>query len=138
MREDQHIPYTSVPHTADLALRIRGKDLPELFVNAAGALFDVMAVPPKEITARRSIEVSASDAEALLIGWLNELILLHETEGETYANFTLDAFSPTRLQATVVGGPTVEKTLVVKAATYHDLRIVTTVDGLEATIVFDI
>ena len=31
-----------MPHTADLAARIYGKDLPDLFANAAFAMFDMM------------------------------------------------------------------------------------------------
>ena len=35
-------PYEQVPHTADLAARIYGKTLDELFSNAALCMFDMM------------------------------------------------------------------------------------------------
>lgn len=136
--ETHGIPYAAVPHTGDLALRVRGRDLRELFINAARALFDVMSVPPRDMATTRRLELDALDAEALLVDWLNELIYLHEAEGETYTGFMLDACSPTHLAARICGGPTVETTLVVKAATFHNLQIRATADGAEATIVFDI
>ncbi len=46
--------------------------------------------------------------------------------------------SPPRMSARIAGGATVEKTLVVKAATYHELHITTGEYGVVATIVFDI
>lgn len=135
---DNKIPYETIAHTADLALRVRGGDLCDLFVNAARALFAVMTEPLEESTTERMVDVDAVDTEALLVDWLNELICLHETEGETYTRFVLEDFSPTHLTARVFGGPTREKTLVVKAATFHDLAIVPQDGGVTATIVFDI
>lgn len=137
-QREHSVPYELMPHTGDLAMRVSGSDLPTLFLNAARALFDVMTVPPHEVTVERSITLDAGDPESLLVDWLNELICLHETEGETYTRFVLEEFSPTHLSARVSGGLTVEKALVVKAATYHDLQIISSADGVEATIVFDI
>jgi len=136
--ERRENPYELLSHTADLAMRVYGRDLPELFVNAARAMFDVMTVSPEKGTVERHLLLDAGDTEALLVDWLNELNFLHETEEETYTQFVLDEFTPTHLSARVSGGPTVEKTLVIKAATYHELRIVPTDAGVEATIVFDI
>ena len=137
--QEQHkIPYELLAHTADLAMRVNGRNPPDLFVNAARAMFDVMTVPPEKITVERQIVLAAADSEALLVDWLNELNFLHETEGETYTRFVLDEFTSTHLSAQISGGPTVEKTLVIKAATYHELWIIPVDDGVEATIVFDI
>jgi len=72
------------------------------------------------------------------VDWLNELIYLHEVEGETYAEFRITAFTPTALTAQVIGGATTRKLKTIKAATYHDLRITETAGGAEAHIVFDV
>lgn len=130
--------YESVAHTADLALHVWGKDLVELFANAARGIFAAMTETPTTDGVERRVELDAVDAEALLVDWLNELIYLHETEGETYTDFVMEHVSPTHLLATIHGGPTSEKTLVVKAATYHNLNITETPEGVEATVVFDI
>ncbi len=66
------IPYEMLAHTGDLALRVHGKNLPELFVNAARALFDVMGVPPTDRSLLRRFRLDAVDTEALLVDWLNE------------------------------------------------------------------
>lgn len=131
-------PYEVLPHTADLAIRVHGRDLGELFVNAARALFAMMTEPPKSTETERRIELEEVDAEALLIAWLNLLILLHETEDEAYTRFTIEALSPTRLIAHAAGEKGSATIRVIKAATYHDLHIRQTPTGVETTIVFDI
>jgi riboflavin kinase/FMN adenylyltransferase len=131
--------YEEIEHTADLAMRAYGRDLEELFANAAYGLFDLMAEPAAdEPPRRREVALEGSDYEALLVDWLNELIYLHEVEGETYHRFTIQDLSPTLLRATVEGGPTGRKTKAIKAATFHDLRIRQTEEGYEATMVFDV
>ena len=126
-------------HTADLAIRVRGGDLPELFANAAYAMFcqlaDLERLTPSMM---RQVVVQGWDHESLLVNWLNELLYLHETRGEVYTDFQVEALTPQRLQATVRGVPTAEVRTIIKAATYHGLSITETAEGLEATIVFDV
>jgi riboflavin kinase/FMN adenylyltransferase len=131
--------YEEIEHTADLAMRAYGRDLRELFVNAAYGMFDLMAEPaPDEPLRRREVALEGSDHEALLVDWLNELIYLHEVEGETYTRFTIQYLSSAALRASVEGGATGRKTKAIKAATFHDLSIRETKAGYEATIVFDV
>jgi SHS2 domain-containing protein len=131
--------FEEIEHTADLALRVYGQDMRELFGNAAYGMFALMAEPSLEGLAReREVSLEAMDYEGLLVDWLNELIYLHEVEGETYSQFTIETLSPTKLKAHVTGGPTKSKTKAIKAATFHDLEIVKTSSGYKATIVFDV
>ncbi len=130
--------YERVEHTADLAIVVRGADLPELFVHAAQALFQMMAEPPAATDLQREITLESMDLDSLLVDWLNELIYLHEVEGETYAEFHITAFSPTALTAHAIGGATTRKIKTIKATTYHDLTITETGQGAEAHIVFDV
>ena len=130
--------FEEIEHTADLALRFYGRDVKELFVNAAYGMFALMAEPSKETTCEREVSLEATDYEGLLVDWLNELIYLHEVEGETYYQFAIETLSPTKLEAHVSGGPTKRKTKAIKAATFHELAIEETANGLVATIVFDV
>ena len=131
--------YEEIEHTADLAMRAYGRDLKELFANAAYGMFDLMAEPASdEPLRRREVALEGSDYEALLVDWLNELIYLHEVEGETYTQFTIQDLSPTALRASVEGRPTGRKTKAIKAATFHDLSIREMEGGYEATIVLDV
>ncbi|MFQ6014329.1 MAG: archease [Anaerolineae bacterium] len=130
--------FEEIPHTADLAIRVYGRDLRELFTNAACGLFSLMAELPAEESVRREITLEGSDYETLLVDWLNELIYLHEVEGETYSHFAIETLSPRGLKTRVAGGPTIRKTRAIKAATFHDLSIEETPEGYVATVVFDV
>ena len=131
--------FEEIEHTADLAIRAYGRDMRELFANAAQGMFALMAEPSLEgPTCQREISLEATDYEGLLVDWLNELIYLHEVEGETYYQFAIKTLSPKKLKAQVTGGPTKIKTRAIKAATFHELAIKETANGLVATIVFDV
>jgi SHS2 domain-containing protein len=130
--------YEMLEHTADMAIRVWGPDLPTLFTHAATALFEIMAEPPADDSVSQDVKVSSPDREALLVDWLNELIFMHEVDGETYDRFIIINISDTELQATVLGGKTSRKLKTVKATTYHDLYIHDTAEGVEAHLVFDV
>jgi len=131
--------YEQLEHTADLALRIHGRTLRELFANAAHAMFsqltDLERVAP---AVHREVEVQGIDYESLLVNWLNELLYLQDTRGEAYATFAIRRLSRRRLQATVCGAATENIHTIIKAATYHDLIIKKTGKGYVVTLVFDV
>jgi SHS2 domain-containing protein len=130
--------YELIPHTGDLAIRIWGTTLPELFINAASALFSVMTQGVTGEPAERNVDIDGSDKEELLVNWLNELIFLHETENISVVACQVLALTPTHLTAHVTERTTQETLLVIKAATYHNLLIQETDHGVETTVVFDI
>jgi SHS2 domain-containing protein len=131
--------YEEVEHTADLALRIRGRTVPELFANAAYAMFDRMAnLERVPLTATRRLRVSGLDLEGLLVSWLNELLFLQETRHEIYREFTIHSFTMTSLQASVSGGPAQDQHTIIKGATFHNLAIEPTAEGYVTTVVFDV
>lgn len=130
--------YERVEHTADLAIRVWGSDLPALFTHAAAALFDMMCDAPVQIVFSRNISIDAPDQEALLLDRLNQLIYLHEVEHESYCRFDITALRSDSLHAVVFGGPTTRKFKTIKATTFHELAIRQTADGYEAHIVFDV
>jgi len=131
--------FVEVEHTADWAIRVRGATLPELFANAATGMYSLMTdLPSIAPTVERSIEVKGVDAEALLVNWLNELIYHTEMDGEVFCEFHIELFEPTHLRATVQAGRGIELKKQIKAVTFHNLQIVLTGDGYEATLVFDV
>jgi len=132
------IPYERIEHTADLAIRETGEDLPDLFANAAAALFDLMAEPPAAVDRRHEVVVESIDLEGLLVDWLNKLIFMHEVNGETYTRFEITALSETELRATISGGATTRKLKTIKAATFHELIVAETEVGAQAQIIFDV
>jgi SHS2 domain-containing protein len=96
--------FTIFAVTADKGIRARGRDLPEVFVNAARGMWSLMVEPG---TARRAqmlpVKVEAADRETLLVAWLNELLFLHEVEGFVAAEFVVTHLTETRMEAEVWG-----------------------------------
>ncbi len=130
--------FEELPHTADKAIKVYGSTLEDIFVNAAFGMFSLM-VDPQEIKVEvtRELEVSSFDTESLLVKWLNELLYLHETEGELYRDFEIIHLDEKSLRARVWGGKGHPTKAKVKAATYHNLEIRDVGKGYEATVVFD-
>ena len=135
--------YRQIPHTADVAYRIRGGSLAEIYVNAAEALVATMT-DRRRLRKRetRHIEVEAPDREALLVSWLNYLLYLYDVEGFLGRIFDIQELSDGRLQAQARGETFdperhVAKTAV-KAATYHHLDITPGNHGWQATVILDL
>ena len=130
--------YQELDHTADWAFRAFGKDLQELFANAAYALFALEGALDAQSTLTRDIRVEGIDREALLVNWLSELLYLQETHQETYQSFDITKLTDTELEATIQGAQAQPATKFIKAVTYHDLKIEQTERGWQATIVVDV
>lgn len=137
-------PFETFEHTADIGLLARGRTLEEVFVRAAEGLVDLMVDPEglrEDI--RLEVTVSAPDREALLVAWLNELLYLLDTRGFLPRRFRITRLGETEVAAELVGD-TVDRSRhavrrMVKAATYHGLRLAQT-DGhvWEARVILDL
>jgi SHS2 domain-containing protein len=132
--------FEEVEHTADKALRVFGAGLTELFLSAAAGLTHLMAADVTDISTEivKSIELEAIDAESLLVEWLNELAYWAESEMLVFKKFRVQKATATCLKAKVLGGKASMLEKHIKAVTYHNLKIIKTAEGLEATIVFDV
>ena len=130
--------FEEIDHTADWAFRAYGRDLKELFENAAAALFALEGVGEQPTAVTREVQVEGIDHESLLVNWLGELLYLQETRHETYHHFSVDRLSSTLLSARVEGAGSGPLNKFVKAITYHDLRIEQTPEGWAATVVVDV
>jgi SHS2 domain-containing protein len=132
--------YRELPHTADVALEIWGRDLPELFVCAAEGLFSLAAVvePGAPSSTQRQVDISAPDWETLLVDWLNELLLLHEENDEAYVAFEVSLPADGELSARAHATQAFAPVKVIKAATFHDLAIHNDAQGYRAVVVFDV
>lgn len=131
--------FEEVPHTADLAIRVWGRDLAELFVNAAYGMACQLGDPENvELTAEYPVELEALDAETLLVSWLGELLYLGERDGCLLTEFEIQQITPNYLRAVARGGPVERYHMHIKAVTFSNLKIVDTGQGYETTIVFDV
>jgi SHS2 domain-containing protein len=136
-------PYRQLPHTADLAWRLWGASLPELFENAGCALSATLT--DRRYLRRRAIRevrLTAGDREGLLVDWLNHLLYLFDLDGFLGRDFQVVSLTDERLEAIVTGesfDPDRHPSLTgVKAATFHQLKIFPVKDGWQATVVLDL
>ena len=136
-------PYRQLPHTADLAWRLWGASLPELFENAGRALSATLTDRRYlRRRATREVVLRAGDREALLVDWLNHLLYLFDLDGFLGRDFQVESLTPERLKARVTGecfDPARHPARTgVKAATFHQLSIMPVGDGWQATVVLDL
>jgi len=127
--------------TSDVMFEAYGKDLKEVFENAAFALFNVMFQVGR-IKPERKIEVSitADDVEELMISWLQELISRSEIEGMFFCKAEIHEIDEKHIRASVYGepaDPSKGETLV-KAVTYYGFSFEKTDDGYRARVSLDI
>jgi SHS2 domain-containing protein len=138
--------FTFVDHTADVAVRLYGATLDDLFAAAAAAL-TAATTEPDAVMPRRSVTISleASDLELLLVDWVGELLYRFETEHLLVASARPRVTGQEggwRVGADVSGEPRDPARhpikVLVKAVTFHGLRIEHGPDGYETLLVFDI
>ena len=135
--------YEEIPHTADIAIRAYGKDLKELFSNAAYGMFDIIAdLQGLRKSVKIDVNLEAPSPEELLILWLDELLYNFYTKGIIFFEFDIIDLGDTRILAHAHGRHVGENRnrlkTEIKAATYHDLKIEETQDGYSVEIVFDV
>ncbi|MEJ5365842.1 MAG: archease [Desulfosoma sp.] len=135
--------YEIVDHTADVGIRVQGRDLAEVFERAALAFYDLMVgLDAVEIRQSREVCVEAQALDELLVQWLSELLYLFDVQGFLGKAVQIAVNPSWRLTATVHGEPLDPDRhrvgLVYKAVTYHAASVKFT-DGLwTAQVIFDI
>lgn len=133
--------FEEVAHTADLEIKVWGKDLPSLFTAAAAGMFQLSGIADSEdgfSGVKEKITLDAMDIEGLLILFLEELLYRLT---EDYMLFVVDEIKISEeytLEANLKGTQIKSYLRDIKAVTYHQLNIVSTNRGVEVNIVFDI
>ncbi len=133
-----------IDHTADIGIRAYGVDLVQAFNNAALGLFSLITdIDKVEDTLMREVTVTATDREALLVEWLNELIYLFDAELVVFKRFSIVSLTDTELKARCYGEKINkhkhELKRGIKSATYHMLKIESqNGNGYEVQVLLDI
>ena len=129
--------------SGDAGIRAFGNNLEEIFLNAAAGMYSLITAPGN-VTPQKSIEVAAEgeSLEGLLVSWLNELIFHFDAYGFIGKEIHIHELHDTLLSAAVTGEDFVPERhgggLLIKAATYHKLKIEKREDHWEAEVIFDI
>lgn len=144
MIKSEHMKrYEQFPHTADIGVRVYGKDLKELFANAAFAMFDIIGdLEGMKTPITREFEVTAANYEELLVAWLDELLYHFYTKWIIFADFEIEELDSGHIKAKAFGRSVGDNKnrlkAEIKAATYHDLKIKQAGGIYEVEIIFDI
>ena len=136
--------YKIIDHTGDVGIEIENETLHGLIEDAIKGLYSIFleAVKP-EIKGEKEIYIEGKDIEELLVETLKEMIFLFDTkkiifvkfvegkvdENRIYGRYYYDIFNSERYKV-LSGG--------VKAATYHNLKVIKRDGKYYAQIIIDV
>jgi SHS2 domain-containing protein len=131
------VSYRWVEHTAELELEIEAPTEESVFLDALGALAELLADQCGGEPVWREIAIDAPERAVLLLRWLDELVFLAETEQlvpEAGGSIELSE----RGLVAAVRCHRGEPRHLVKGATYHRLAFERSGRGFRATVVLDV
>lgn len=130
--------YEELEHTADIALRVWGKDFFTLLRQSVKGMYELMGVD-MELTVLKKIKFRMEDnsREIQLVDFLNEVLYLVEDEHAKYETFVFNKVEDEIIvQASGYGIRSLQRNI--KAVTFHNLAIEEIDSGLEVSITFDV
>ncbi|MDH7570836.1 MAG: archease [Armatimonadota bacterium] len=142
----ESVDFEFVPHTADIAIRARARDLAGLAralalgLSAAALGWDTLQPYRAAGAVARPVSCGeAPDPEGLLVDFLNELLFQMDANAEVYTDVQVGQCDPSRgLTALAYPDPALRPTHGIKAATHHGVRLREERGGMELTVVFDV
>ena len=130
-------------HTADIGMRVTGRNLEELFTHSALGMFNLIT-PVEQFQARDSLDVllEAPSVEELLWKWLRELHYLFCTQKIIFREFEFRELGEKLVWAACSGeyfDPEKHASeREVKAVTHHCFSVAKEGDNWIAEVIFDI
>jgi SHS2 domain-containing protein len=114
--------------SGDIGLRACGSSIDEAFVNAGIGMFSLITDVTKiQLTSEVFLDITGDSTESLLVNYLNELIFQFDAYGFTGGKIEILEMSDNFVKAKVVGesfdSSKHSRGLLIKAATYHNLKI---------------
>ena len=139
--------YEYLEHTADIKFRAYGKTMAKAFENAAYALTDSM-VSHRKVKAikAKKISVKSEDEKALLYDFLEQFLILADSEGFLLSKIKKIRIEPLdgkglSLTADIAGDDRIEKYEIdthIKAVTYEEMIIDEEKDRVMVQVILDI
>ena len=135
--------YELIEHTADIGIRVKGKDLKSLFKNASLAMFEILAEKKKAAGEKKkkiNLKQKADTLDELFVNWLNELLSLSAIKELIFSDFQIKKINKNNLEATLIGSAIKDYKVntEIKAATYHELKLERIPYGWQAEVIFDV
>jgi SHS2 domain-containing protein len=129
--------------SGDVGIEAFGESKKDAFTHAALGMYSLIT-NTNAIKEKKTIEIAVEShsLDGLLVSWLNELIFHFDAYGFIGKKIHIKHFSDKKLTATVTGEKfdpeRHDRKLLIKAATYHKLRIEKIDDKWEIDVIFDI
>ena len=120
--------YEILEHTADIGFRATASTPAELFRNAALAMMAI-AVDPATLSGNqeKNVDVSGDGYPDLLVNWLSEVLYFFDSDEFAGRDFRIDEIDENHLRAAIIGEPRDPQRhtweLIIKAITYHQLKV---------------
>ncbi|MBU6388455.1 archease [Patescibacteria group bacterium] len=131
--------YRFKAHTADVRMQVSGTTLRAVFKDALAGMTALAKPHGRGAPVVRAVAVSAPDSTALLVDFLNEVLLLMLTRREAYTSVAFEQLGNHELTARLTGRKAEGFGNDIKAVTYHEARIECGASGIwSTTIIFDI
>ena len=137
--------YELIEHTADIFVKAYGTDIADAFASVAEAMFlQMVDESPIALVEEITLTIEGIDRENLLVAFLSELILLHDTTGLVLGEVVVQFGTENRLTARCRGEKFDEQKhrhgLMFKAVSYHMMEIMPASDRSPAhvKVLFDI
>ncbi len=136
-------PFDIIDTSGDAGIRSYGQTLEEAFANAALGMYTLIT-DIEDINEDREItvETESHSIDSLLVSWLNELVFHFDAYGFIGKGIKIHSLQDNRISATVSGEAFDREKhshgLLIKAATYHKLKIERINGKWEAAVIFDI
>lgn len=137
------VGYKILDTSGDVAVRATGRSMEEAMAQAALGMYSLIT-EPDGVNERMTLSTGASgdDAPEMLVNWLNDLIFRFDAHGFVGRRVSSITIEGDRLSA-VLGGERFDpdrhgQGLLIKAATYHALRLERTADGWLVEVMLDI
>lgn len=128
-------------HGADIGVIGRGHTLEDAFIDAARAMFAIMAQPDDvQESLSAKIDFDEPDAEFALVTWLNRLLAEARLQGAVFSRFEL-ARNGAHYEGLAFGckwNPAIERGTEVKGATLTALSVKQGEMGWEARCIVDV
>ncbi len=143
-------PFEIIDVSGDIGLRVSGKRVEDIFINAVKGLYSLIT-DINGIEEKDSIEIYVKDdsPEGLLVRFLNELIFHFDARGFTGKDVEIirsnleniqenEFFINAKIKGEEFDPLRHERRLLIKAATYHNLKLYRNDSGWVGEIIFDI
>lgn len=138
--------YDVLDISGDIGIKAYGKSCEDTFVNAGLGMYSLITDIDSVVGSQEmEVEVRSDSKEGLLVAFLNELIFQFDTYGFIGRKIEVMAFSiqpSAYIKAKVYGEEFEvgrhEQRLLIKAATYHNIKVERINDEWKAEVIFDI